>query len=458
MPVYLHHPSSFKDPAGFIFQVGEQYYRQVNLEYAAHYDSLLSSGLYQKLTEKKWLIPHTEVDENITGSAEWYKTLLPRQIPFISYAYEWSFNQLKDAAMLTLNIMKSAIAHDMILKDATYFNIQFVDGHPVFIDTLSFEKYEPSKPWIAYRQFCECFLFPLYLGYYLKTDIQKILSVYVEGVPVEVTARLLPIKSSLNMGVWLHVHLQNNVKEDKGGSDKQAGFDKKKLGHLLQHLESIISKFSVNNTAASTWSNYYDETILSQEYLSEKEKLFRSYLEGLEFKTAIDAGANDGFFSKILAERDVQVTAIDFDSQCMNNLYGLVRKNKYHNILPLCVDLTNPSPALGFMNRERQSFLERAEADLVTALALIHHLTLAKNIPLQDVAFFMKSITRNYLIIEFVPLEDPKAQELIKNKTSHHLYDSILFEECFSKWFIIQKKDTIPGTTRILYRLKKNMH
>ena len=205
MAGYLHHPASFKDPSGFVFQANDINYRQVNKMYAENYELLFSSGLYKNLTEKKLLIPHKEVSENITQSPDWYKTLLPQQINFISYAYEWSFDQLKDAALLTLKVLKIAVEHGMILKDATPFNIQFNEGRAVFIDTLSFEKYDTTKPWIAYRQFCECFLFPLYLEHYLKSDVQKILSTYLDGIPVDITAKLLPMKSSLNMGVWLHV-------------------------------------------------------------------------------------------------------------------------------------------------------------------------------------------------------------------------------------------------------------
>lgn len=455
MAGYLHHPASFKDPSGFVFQANDINYRQVNKIYAENYELLFSSGLYKNLTEKKLLIPHTEVAENITQSPDWYKTLLPQQINFISYAYEWSFDQLKDAALLTLKVLKIAVEHGMILKDATPFNIQFNDGRPVFIDTLSFEKYDTTKPWIAYRQFCECFLFPLYLEHYLKSDVQKILSTYLEGIPVDITARLLPMKSSLNMGVWLHVFLQNNVKEDKGSVGSQGIFDKKKLDHLIEHLKSIIEKFKLNTSINSTWSNYYTETILSKDYLHEKEKIFRSFINEINFENALDAGANDGYFSQIIAEKKHPVISIDFDNQCINNLYKSVKKNNITNILPLCIDLTNPSPAVGFRNTERQSFIQRAKADLVTALALIHHLILSKNIPVEDVAAFMEMVTTKYLIIEFVPVSDPKSQELIKNKNSYHQYDEASFENFFSQFFIIEKKQSVPTTNRILYQMRK---
>src|SRR6187549_553517 len=173
MADHTRHPASYKDPSGFIFQASGKFYRQVNKIYAIHYDLLTRSGLSSFLQEKKLLLTHEEVTENILHSDDWYLTLLPEQVPFTSYPYEWCFEQLKDAALLTIKLVKSSLDYGMIIKDATPYNIQFIEGRPTFIDTLSFEKYDANKAWVAYRQFCNMFLFPLYLEHYLKTDVQK---------------------------------------------------------------------------------------------------------------------------------------------------------------------------------------------------------------------------------------------------------------------------------------------
>jgi hypothetical protein len=165
-------------------------------------------------------------------------------------------------------------------------------------------------------------------------------------------------------------------------------------------------------------------------------------------------GANDGYFSQLLAERsDADVIAIDADAACINNLY-----NKHiSNILPLCVDILHPSPALGFRNKERSSFNDRFRAELVVALALVHHLVLSGNVPVRDVAGHLAELSIHLLIIEFVPLEDEKAQELIRNKHRWHLpYDELSFEQIFLEYFTIVKKSRIPGTERILYMMKKH--
>ena len=456
IPDYVQHPASFKDPSGFVFEVDHVFYRQVHQSYASHYDLLMDCGLYDTLVEKGFLVPHTEIAENLTQSPYWYKTLLPRQIHRISYAAEWCPGQLKDAALLTLEIQETAMAHGMILKDATPFNIQFENGRPVFLDTLSFEKYNPALPWIAYRQFCECFLFPLYLHYYLRTGIDKITGAWPDGIPATTTARLLPFKSRWNAGAWMHVFLQSHVRSDPGGKGSQPSFSATRLGHLIAHLKSLVARLSIKETTATTWSNYYEGTIMGKDYLAAKEQLFRECLQAIEYKSALDLGANDGYFSRILAASGVPVLAVDFDWQCIDTLYKYARLRNISNILPLCVDISNPTPASGFRNAERASFTSRAHADLVVALALIHHLALGRNIPIPMVAAYFADLTKSFLLIEFIPSTDEKAVELLSNRSMSHLpYDTSWFEEHFIRYFTIERRSVITGTDRVLYLMKK---
>jgi len=463
----LPHPASFRDPSGFVFRRNGLYYRQVNRCYAADYDRLMGSGLYQALTAKGWLIRHEEVNVDVgshsgVGGNEWYRTLLPQQIGRISYAGEWGPDQLRDAALLTLNILGTAIGHGMILKDASPSNVQFVDGNAVFIDSLSFEQYDETSPWVAYRQFCECFLFPLYLQHYLKTGIGKILGAWPEGIPAAVTAKLLPWKSRLNAGVWLHVMMQSKIRRDIAQGGKRGtgrgphlSFSKKKLEHLVDHLKNITGGLGLNERSSSAWSDYYDKSILSEAYLAAKEKLFLEFTAAVQYASALDLGANNGHFSRLLARHKATIVAVDSDWQCINELY-LGEKKRRGSILPLCIDLSNPTPAAGFRNAERSSFTDRMQADLVAALALVHHLVLGKNIPLEGVARYFADLAWKHLIVEFVPIADEKAQELIRNKSRWHIpYDAESFEHAFGDYFGIVRKEFIPGTERILYLMTK---
>jgi hypothetical protein len=108
-------PSSFRDPSGFIFFHSGTLYRQINLSYKDHYDRLIASGLYDSLVESDLLIPHQEVSLDNKTTDQAYKTIKPEPIPYISYPYEWSFSQLKDAALTTLRIQKKALEHNLSL-------------------------------------------------------------------------------------------------------------------------------------------------------------------------------------------------------------------------------------------------------------------------------------------------------------------------------------------------------
>ncbi len=457
MTTYTRHPSSFKDPSGFVFEAKGTIYRQVNQYYAAQYRQLLDSGLYKQLVDRKQLIAHEEVNENVTHSPEWYTTLKPEPISVISYPYEWCFEQLQDAALLTLNVLKTALQHGMILKDATPYNIQFHKGKPIFIDTLSFDTYDPKQPWIAYRQFCQCFLFPLYLEHYLKTDIQKILSTYIDGIPVDFVAKLLPLKSRLSLGVWLHVYLQHSATTStRANNNKQtAAFSKKKLLDVISHLHNIITNFPANKPYKTTWSNYYEDTILSKEYLQEKEKIMHTFCGQTKARTVLDLGANDGYFSRLFASHNMQVIATDSDNRCISRLYQEVKQNNIQHIHPLLLDIANPSPAIGFHNQERAAFHDRIKTDLVAALALVHHLVIGKNISLPVLASYFNDIAPE-LIIEFVPKEDEKVKQMLATRPDTFIdYDQAHFEAYFAKYFDTVEKKTVVGTSRTLYRMKR---
>lgn len=453
MTGYNRHPASFRDPSGFIFESDGKYYRQINKSFAENYDLLISSGLYNTLTRPKYLLPHTEIQQCISGAEDCYITILPEQLSFTSYPYEWCFEQLKDAALLTLEIVKIAVEHEMILKDATPFNIQFHNGKPVFIDTLSFEKYDASLPWIAYRQFCELFLFPLWLSHYHKINFQQILTIYPDGISAEIAAKLLPAKSRLSTSIWMHLLLQNLVKKQSAGNKTSYSFSKKKLLDLITHLVSTIKK--LDHTSKTTWTNYYNEGIDEPAYLDEKKKIINQLLTHVTGKKICDLGANDGVFSFLSAKKGLDVIATDSDEQCINNLYKKIRNDQITNIVPLCIDITNPSAATGFANKERASINERLKADTLMALALIHHLAIGKNIPLQMLAAWFCELAPQ-LIVEFIPKEDKKTQMLLQHKKDiFPNYTKENFENIFQQYFTIVSLNRVGNTNRFIYLMKK---
>src|ERR1043165_3607678 len=190
------HPASFRDPSGFVFRQDDTWYRYMARSYAPHYDRLMASGLYEQLTKDGLMIPHTEALP-FPEYKEAYKILQPEQLPFWSYPYEWSFHQLKDAALTTLSLAKKGLEKGLILKDANAYNIQFHQGRPALIDSLSFEIYEEGKPWQAFRQFCDHFLYPLLLQSRTADWNPALLMAFPDGLPATLTARLMPRSSRL---------------------------------------------------------------------------------------------------------------------------------------------------------------------------------------------------------------------------------------------------------------------
>lgn len=447
--------ASFRDPSGFMFSVDGVPYRQINQQYKAHYDHLIESGLYETLIDRGYLIHHREVSIAPFDPSIAYKVIKPENILFISYPYEWCFSQLKDAALLTLEIQKLALEFGMTLKDSSAYNIQFHQTHPVLIDTLSFEIYNEGKPWVAYRQFCQHFLAPLSLMVYRDVRLSQLLRVYIDGIPLDLASSQLPIKSRLKFPLFLHIHL--HASSQKRFADQLVKSSRKMskvefLG-LIDSLESAIKglRWSPHGTE---WAEYYDDHNYTSEGLQHKSHLVSEFLEIVRPQSVWDLGANTGFFSRLSSEVGIPTISFDIDPGAVEQNYLSCKSHKEENLLPLLLDLTNPSPGIGWRNRERMSLMERGPADVVLALALIHHLAISNNVPLINIASFLHEVC-SWLIIEFIPKTDSQVQRLLASREdifSNYTCDQ--FEDNFSQVFKIHRKEAIIGSDRLLYLME----
>ena len=453
---FIHLPSSYRDPSGYVFEKNGIIYRQVNKIFSEDFDFFISGGCYDALVKKNMLIPHETIHENLTGDENWHVTLKPQRVGFITYPFEWSFNMLRDAALLTLQLLKEGIEWGMILKDATPYNIQWHEGKLVLIDSLSFEKYDESTPWIAYRQFCENFLSPLLLAHYSKHPVQELLLAYPEGIPLGLTSKFLPRRTKFNLHVYLNIHLhaKYSAREPKG-ENKKIQFSKKKLLNLVSSLETSINKLNLPDIT-STWSAYYDEASQRSGYYEEKIKVVVKWLGQVNpLDSVADLGANTGEFSK-LADTKTSVLAADFDPWCINKLYREIKTGGITNILPIILDLSRPSPSFGVNNIERDSFINRVKVDLCLALALVHHLAIGKNIPFTQIAFFFQQVCR-HLLVEFIPKSDEKVKLMLKDKKDIYPdYNEENFLLAFQKYFTVTSKQEVGQSGRILYLMQKN--
>ncbi len=450
-------PSSFRDPSGFIFTHENEPYRAVAPSYFENFAMLESSGLYKLLSEKKWLIAHSHVDSSILpNSFSDYKVIKPEKIPFISYPYEWCFSQLKEAAILTLKILKQSLAHGMILKDASAYNIQFIGYKPVFIDTLSFEQYHEAEPWIAYKQFCQHFLAPLALMSYKLPELSGLLKNNIDGIPLNIAASLLPARAMFNSGIASHILLhskfQQKSSENNSKKNTPVTLSKKNLLALAAHLEDCIEGL-VLKEKKSTWSGYEKENSYSEKTKKEKENIIASWLQTIQSKNIWDMGCNTGYYSKIAAKNGGYVLAMDMDFYCIENLFLQLKKNKITRVLPVWNDLSNPSPPIGWLNQERKTIQERGKADTILALALIHHLRIGNNITLPMIASYFSTIT-DHLIIEFIPKEDSMVKQMLANrKDIFSDYTQENFVATFKRYFLLDDMFILPNSNRSLYRM-----
>ena len=450
-------PSSFRDPSGFLFHQDGQLYRQVNQVYAEDYRLLMESGLYDKLVEKDLLIPHREVDVKPPRPEAAFKILEPELIPFISYPYEWSFSQLQDAALTTLRIQKMALKRGLTLKDASAYNVQFHQGRPLLIDTLSFTAYREGTPWVAYRQFCQHFLAPLALMAHKDVRLGSLLRTGIDGVPLDLASTLLPWRTRLNPGLLMHIHAHAASQKKHQGRQKSAKDTKvsrNALTGILDGLRGCVRKLNWK-PAGTEWGAYYSDTNYSDAALSRKRELVATLLEKTGAETAWDLGANNGFFSRVASDRGLFTVASDIDPVAVEKNWREVKEKGEQNILPLLMDLTNPSPDLGWDHAERTSFLGRGPAGVVFALALIHHLAISNNVPLPLLAAFFAR-AGGWLIIEFVPKGDSQVDRLLATREDiFPEYTQEGFEAAFGSQFEFVSAEEIEGSKRTLYLLKK---
>jgi hypothetical protein len=447
---------SFRDPSGFLYREQGVLYRQVNQVYREHYDHLKSSGLYEDLVQRKLLIPHQEVDQAAPHPDLAYRLICPEELNFISYPYEWCFSQLKDAALTTLKIQKLALEHGMTLKDSSAYNIQFHLGRPVLIDSLSFEIYQAGQPWVAYRQFCQHFLAPLSLMAYVDVRLGQLLRVYIDGIPLDLAVRLLPLASRFKLPLLLHLHMHAGSQRRYAGKPAAQTGKMTKAGMLglIDNLETGIKGLRWT-PKDSEWGNYYEIHNYSPAGLELKERTLAAYLERIRPRDVWDLGANTGKFSRIASRMGIPTIAYDIDPAAVEMNYRQCVSDREKNLLPLIADLTNPSPGVGWQNNERMSFLERGPVDAMLALALIHHLAISNNVPLGRIAQFFLQAGR-WLVIEFVPKSDSQVQRLLATrKDIFPDYNTQGLEKAFADYFVVHDVQKIPESERCLYLMER---
>jgi hypothetical protein len=446
---------SFQDPNGFVFEHEGILYRRIRAAGLSNYAALVESGLYGALVARQMLVAHEPVDGKSFGIGADERLIRPTRVPFVSYPYEWCFEQWRDAALLTLDLQEAALRVNMQLRDASPFNVQFIGALPIFVDTLSFGCRPDGAPWSGYRQFCQMFLVPLLLMQTFGADFAKIISIHLQGVPLQLARRLLPLRLLLSPHHLVHVYLHSLFDQMPVGHGEPARSVSlsSQLG-LVESLRKSVSRLTAPS-GRSPWTEYYrQEESYSAESQSYKRQAVAAMLRDLTPGTVWDLGCNIGFYAEDALQFHRYVIALDSDAASIAILYARARQARVNNLLPLVVDVRNPSSGLGWCGRERQSLFERGPANVVLALALIHHLCLQAGVPLGQVAAFL-ALAGRHAIVEFVPPNDPMIARLGPIAAERlAAYDRPQFENAVTRHFQIARRQSIPGTQRELYLLQ----
>jgi len=467
--IYTRDSGSFRDPSGQVYikktsDGNPRIIRGVNAETYQQQKELLACNFFQELAKKNKIVATAIYDKNKIIEEDvnlnWDFYLEHDYINFISYPYEWSFYQLKDAALLHLELLKTSLENDWILKDSTPYNIQFINNKPIFIDTPSFIKWEKDEGWDSYRQFCMMFLYPLMLRAYLDLDFRLNLRSNLDGIDSAILYKSLSFNKLFKKGVLSHVVLPYLMERSilKKERDTVPVKEKTKIKQsrisiiaLVDSMINIVNKLNSKSTI-SAWADYDHINTYEQNDNKIKKNFIYQVTLKKSYNTVWDFGANTGMFSEHISKNVSNIIAMDSDSIAIGKMFNRL-KGQDTNIYPLIQNIENMSPNQGFNSNERLRLESRSRPDLVMCLAVIHHIRISSNIPCEIFLKYLRTLDSD-IIIEFVNRNDEMVIKLLANKKEKYDDYSIKsFESSVLKFFSIEDKQPVKNGLRQLYHL-----
>ena len=453
-------PASFRDPDATVFVQDGRIFRGLSDKAARSHAAATEVGLVGELVERGWLIDHWEADLPRTPPAGVSTDLVleARRVPVVSYPYEWSFSMLRDAALLTLDITEACFRAGFQMKDATAYNIVFDAGQAVMIDITSIEEGFDGV-WTAYGQFCDHFLAPLILEAYLAVPFQPYVRGRLAGIPVTELAGMFTGRRRFRRGVFSHVYLRSRIEgrarnlatEDRSELRKGASLPIEAVLASLEKMRRLVE--SLESHSSSVWADYELDHSYDDDQRAEKERFVDAVAQRISGDVVWDVGANTGAFSEILAKYFAAVVAIDSDAGAVDGMYRRLRDapKGTKGIVPLVMDMADPSPDRGWRGQERRSLLHRANPDLATWLAVIHHICLAGEVPIEGFLDLVAE-TSPHSIVEFVGPDDPMSRRLMATRKLHRDdYTRESFMEAVGQRFTIETSIAVSSTRDLLY-------
>lgn len=454
------HPASFRDPDSRVFVAGERILRGFSAAGAARFKAVQATGLLDDLIRDGLLMPTRDSPGVAADSplAGFEHVVEHEPVAFVSHPFEWPFALLRGAALLHLDVHLRALERGVTLVDASAYNVQFRGASPVYIDVGSFRPYEPGELWAGHRQFCEQFLNPLLLAADLGVPYHSWLRGSLEGIPTTHLARLLPRRRWLSIRHLFHVLMPARAESLAARREKQtverirkARLPLEGYQAMLRQLHRWIESLSPEKLGATTWAEYGSTRTYQSAEIERKRSLVGEFAAWCRPGMLWDMGCNDGEFVQVaLAAGAKRAIGFDADTGALEQACARAKAEGL-DFLPLYLDAADPSPGLGWRNRERASLAERARPDAVMALAFEHHLALGRNIPLEEVVEFLVGLAPRGLV-EFVPKSDPTAQRMLALKGDIFPgYGVESFERALASRARIARAETVSETGRRLY-------
>ena len=454
-------PGSFRDRESRVFYRQGRVHRALSRRALEDWEHLAATEMFRKRSASGEIVEteRAEIDELELSSLSphWAGALVHATIPFISYPYEWSFSMLRRAAILQLELVEQALDEEMILKDSSAFNFQWHGAHPVLIDVGSFKRLETGEPWVGYLQFCQNFLYPLMLTAYKDLAFHAWIRGAIDGITPEDFAKVLSARDLLRPGVLMHGYLQAKLQRRNAnattsvrGELASAGFKKELITANVRRMLRLMQRLRWKKDE-SVWASYATDNSYDEADYARKKSFVRNAAATRRWSLVWDLGCNTGDFSKIAATHADYVVSLDADHLAIERLYLELDESGPDNILPLVNNLADSSPDLGWRGRERRSLTSRPKPDLTLCLALIHHLVITANIPLDDLIAWLADLGC-HLVIEFVDKQDAMVKRLLLNKEDiYHDYEPAVFESLLAERFEILSHETLAMGTRTLY-------
>jgi SAM-dependent methyltransferase len=451
-------PGSFRDPESRVFYADDSVFRALSAEGLEDFEALAGTGL---LEDERLVRTERADGAAIPGgllAKEAAGVLRHELIPFVSYPYEWPFSMLKDAALTQLDLLLAALEKDMVLKDSSPYNVQWRGAKPVFVDVGSFERLREGEPWVGYRQFCMLYLYPLLLQAAKDVQFHPWLRGSIDGIKPQEMANLLSLRDRFRRGLFTNVFLHARLERryaDRGAEVKRdikkAGFRKEMLVANVRKMRKLVGRLEWS-PPEGVWVAYGERNSYTDDDARRKDEFVREVATAGDWSLVWDLGCNNGRYSRIAAEGARYVVAVDADQGPVELLYRTLRDEGEERILPLTMNLADPSPGLGWRGLERKAMPDRGTPDLVLALALVHHVAISANVPVSEFIDYLGSLGSS-LVIEFPTRDDPMVQKLLgpKREGLHPDYDRDFFERTLAAAFDVERSEELESGTRVLY-------